>query len=130
MKPRLYNEVVSELRSEYPEKTFVLAPKCPEAFDVIEEETVLGVPLGYSKEQPLDVASMEKWRGRKLHLLGGSPTKQYDAVQRFTQPTLNGLSESEIVGVDWNGRHKVAYLGEYWSRDGWKEAATYLSGKL
>ena len=123
---RQYQSVVDELEESFPEKTYVVSPKCEAAFEVLDDDTVLGVPQGYSSEDPLDVAELEKWRGRKLHILGGSPPKQYSAIQKFTQPTLNGLPESDVVGVDWNGPHKVAYKGEYWSRNGWK-AADHLS---
>lgn len=118
----LYQEAVEELREEYPNKTYVVAPKCRSAFEILDEEIVLGVPIGYSDQQPLDIAGIDYWRGRKLHLLGGSPPKQFEAVQQFTQPTLNDHERSEIVGVDWNGIHKVAYMGEHWSCDGYVDA--------
>jgi len=103
-------------------KTYIVAPKCREAFEVLDDSVTLGYPIGYSDLDPLDIAPLEEWRGKKTHILGGSPPKQWDAIQKLTQPTLTGLSSAEIVGVDWNGPHKVAYMGEYWSRDGYQPA--------
>ena len=43
-------------------------------------------------------------------------------IQQLTQPTLTGDPPADIVGLDWNGPHKVAYNGESWSRNGWQRA--------
>ncbi|WP_338036089.1 DUF6610 family protein [Haloarcula marismortui] len=117
-----YQEVVDELSQEHPYKTYIVAPKCREAFEVLEDSVTLGYPIGYSDLDPFDVAPLSEWRGNEIHILGGSPTKQWDAIRELTQPTLTGLPSAEVVGVDWNGPHKVAYMGEHWSRDGWQPA--------
>lgn len=43
-------------------------------------------------------------------------------IEELTQPTLTGEPPADIVGLDWNGPQKAAYLGEHWSRDGWQPA--------
>jgi hypothetical protein len=35
---------------------------------------------------------------------------------------LTGDPPADIVGLDYNGFHKAAYKGEYWSRDGYQPA--------
>lgn len=117
-----YQDVVNELSQESPEKTYVVVPKSEDAFQALEESTTLGYPIGYSDLDPLDVAPLKRWRDNEVHILGGSPPKQWEAIRELTQPTITGLPSAEVVGVDWNGPHKVAYLGEYWSRDGWQNA--------
>lgn len=97
-------------------------PKCREAFDVLSEDIVLGFPNGYSELKPQDYSSISQWRGRPIHVLGGAPDTQWEEIQMLTQPNLSGDPPSDIRGVDWNGFQKVAYLGEYWTQDGWKPA--------
>jgi len=38
------------------------------------------------------------------------------------QPNLRDDPPANIVGLDWNGNQKIAYKGEYWSRNGWQSA--------
>jgi hypothetical protein len=106
---------------EHPQKTVVVVPKCEEAFDEFSSDVVYGVPIGYSSIHAEDLG-WQQYRGRDVHLLGGSPEKAYTAIQKLTQPNLSGDPPANVVGLDWNGVHKVAYLGEYWSSDGWKSA--------
>lgn len=114
--------VVSELHEKYPFKELIVVPKCGEAFDALSEDATLGYPLGFSDLEPEDYSDLTDWRGRRVHILGGAPDKQYRAIQDLTGPVLNGDPPADIAGCDWNGAHKVAYLGEYWSRDGWQPA--------
>lgn len=116
------NTVASELQERYPYKELVVVPKCREALDILDEDLVLGYPMGYSNLTAEDFSQPVDWRGRRIHLLGASPPKQYDAIQNLTQPTLTGDPPSDIVGLDWNGLQKAAYKGEYWSREGWESA--------
>lgn len=116
------NQVARELRDEYPYKEFVVVPKCREALELFDSGQVLGYPIGYSDIQASDFSDPVDWRGRRVHLLGGSPPNQYDAIQELTQPVLTGDPPADIIGLDWNGLQKVAYKGEYWSRDGWQSA--------
>jgi hypothetical protein len=88
----------------------------------LDDEIVIGYPMGYSDVQATEYSTLEDWRGRKVHLLGASPPKQYAVIEALTQPLLTGEPPADIVGLDWNGMQKVAYLGKYWSRDGWQRA--------
>jgi len=117
-----FNAVVEELRDQFPHKEYVVAPKCERAFDILDQDVVLGYPMGYSDVQAGNYSERGDWRGRKIHLLGASPPKQYAVMQELTQPNLRDDPPADILGGDWNGPHKVAYLGEYWSRDGWQPA--------
>lgn len=116
------NRIATDLKDESPYKEFVVVPKCQKAFDILDDEIVLGYPMGYSDVQADDVSERSDWRGRRVHLLGASPPKQYAVIEELTQPTLVGGPPADIVGLDWNGPQKAAYLGEYWSRDGWQPA--------
>lgn len=123
---RDYAQLARSLVDELPITEFVIVPKCPEAFEIIDKQFVLGYPMGYSDIQATDVSTINDWRGRRVHLLGASPPKQFEAIQRLTQPTITGDPPANIIGIDWNGPQRVAYLGEYWSRNGW-QAADQLS---
>ncbi|MFC7213044.1 DUF6610 family protein [Saliphagus sp. GCM10025334] len=114
--------VVEQLRDEHPYKEYVAVPKCREALEILGEDLILGYSMGYSDVQASDFSDIVDWRGLKIHLLGASPPKQYEVIQDLTQPTLTGDPPADIVGLDWNGFHRVAYNGEYWSRDGWQPA--------
>ena len=116
------NELTEQLRDAYPQKRYVAVPKCRDAFDVLDDEVVLGYPIGYSDLQADDIADVDAWRGRPVHVLGGSPPTQYEAIMDLTQLTLSGEPPADIVGMDWNGFQKGAYLGEYWSDEGWQPA--------
>lgn len=117
-----FNRTVQQLREEYPYKEYVVVPKCAKAFDLLDDQVTLGYAMGYSDITADDVSETTDWRGRKVHLLGASPPKQYDVIQALTQSTITGEPPADIVGLDWNGPHKGALMGEYWSRDGWQPA--------
>lgn len=118
---REFNEVIRELRECAPDKTYVVVPKCEAAFEILDDDIVLGYANGYSDIQAEDLG-LQNYRDRGVHILGSSPKRQYEAIQQLTQPNLCGDPPADIQGCDWNGAHKVAYLGEYWSRDGWRPA--------
>lgn len=99
----------------------VAVPKCQEAFDVFDD-VVLGYPNGYSTIEPAEYSTPVDWRDRSVHLLGGNPHSQYRVLQQLTQPTLDGRPPADIVGVDGNGVIKAAYVGEYWTPDGYRRA--------
>ena len=123
---RDHTRLARSLVDEFPSTEFVIVPKCPEAFEIIDDRFVLGYPMGYSDIQAMDISTLSDWRGRRTHLLGASPPKQFEVIERLTQPTITDDPPADIVGLDWNGPQRVAYLGEYWSRDGW-QAADHLS---
>ena len=101
---------------------FVAVPKCKAAFDIFEDDTVLGYPNGYSTVDPDEFSTPRDWRGRSIHLLGGSPHRQRSVLQTLTQPTLTDDPPADIVGVDGNSIVKAAYVGEYWTADGYRPA--------
>jgi hypothetical protein len=123
---RALSDLATDLQDEHPYKEFVVVPKCRAAFDILSDDVVLGYAMGYSDVLADDVSERSDWRGRKVHLLGASPQKQYQVIEDLTQPTLNGEPSADIIGLDWNGMQKVAYHGEYWTPDGW-QAADHLS---
>jgi len=55
-------------------------------------------------------------------ILGGSPPKQLEAIRQLTRPTLSADPPADIVGVDWNGLHRGAQFGEFWTTDGWDDS--------
>jgi hypothetical protein len=117
-----YTRLARELADDFPTPELVIVPKCREAIKIIDDQFVLGYAMGYSDVQAQDFSDVSDWRGRRIHLLGASPPKQFATIQRLTQPTLSGEPPADIVGLDWNGPQRVAYLGEYWSADGWQRA--------
>jgi hypothetical protein len=117
-----YTRLARTLGDEFPTTEFVIVPKCREAIEVIDDQFILGYAMGYSDVQAQNFSDVSDWRGRRVHLLGASPPKQFATIQQLTQPTLSGEPPADIVGLDWNGPQRVAYLGEYWSRDGWQAA--------
>jgi len=52
----------------------------------------------------------------------GAPPKQLEAIQQLTRPTLSADPPADIVGVDWNGLHRGAQFGEFWTADGWDDS--------
>ena len=120
-----YTALAQQLSETYPTTEFVIVPKCHAAIDIIDEMFVLGYAMGYSDTHAQDFSEPVDWRGRRVHLLGASPPKQWAVIQRLTQPTLTGTPPADIVGLDWNGPQRIAYLGESWSCDGWQRADSH-----
>lgn len=119
---RTLTDLATELSTEHPYKTYVIVPKCREALDALPEDVVVGYTMGYAETLAPSFSDLSDWRGRRIHLLGGSPTIQLRVIEQLTQPTLSEDPPADIVGLDGNGLQKVAYFGEYWSPRGWQEA--------
>lgn len=117
-----YQDVVDELEDSHPYKTYIVVPKSQPALHELDDNVTLGYPNGYSDVQAEDYTDPADWRGEDIHILGGSPPKTWDVIQELTQPTLTSDDPANIVGLDWNGPHKISYMGERWSRKGWKPA--------
>lgn len=100
----------------------VIVPKCRDALDIIEQETVIGWPNGYANVDPLDYSDLNQWRDRRVWVLGGSPPSQYDVIQLLTQPTVDQQPPADIAGLDGNSVLKSAYFGESWAPDGYQRA--------
>ena len=115
----------------------IIVPKCAEALDIIPDEIIVGYPVGYSDIHATDFSRPVDWAGRRVHILGGSPPKQWAAIRDLVpgdDPTRvdlgsfgGGASDTRranIVGLDWNGLHRGALVGEYWHHDAphWRRA--------
>ncbi|WP_058997904.1 DUF6610 family protein [Haloarcula sp. CBA1127] len=119
---RRYNQAARELKRKFPGTEVIIVPKCRDTIDVIDEDMILGYPMGYSDQTADEYTDIVDWRGRRVHLLGASPTKQYPVIEELTQPRVTGEEPADIVGVDWNGIHLAALHGEYFSPHGYASA--------
>ncbi|KOX91505.1 hypothetical protein AMS69_18620 [Haloarcula rubripromontorii] len=119
---RRYNQAARELKRKFPGIEVIIVPKCHEAIKEIDDDIVLGYPMGYSDQTADEYTDIVDWRGRRVHLLGASPTKQYPVIEELTQPRVTGEEPADIVGVDWNGIHLAALHGEYFSPHGYGSA--------
>lgn len=115
------DRIAIELLEEHPQKRMVIVPKAEDIFDAISDDVILGVPIGYSDIHADDLG-WQNYRGRDVHILGAAPDKAWNSIQKLTQPNLTGDPPADVKGLDWNGLQKVAYLGEYWTPNGWKRA--------
>ena len=111
-----------EIRASYPEAELIIVPKSRAVIDAIPEDLVLGYSRGYADRLAHEFSDPADWRGRRVHILGGSPPKQLDAIRQLTRPTLTDEPPADIVGVDWNGLHRGAQFGEFWTADGWDDS--------
>jgi len=119
---REYNRAARELSSKFPGTEVIVVPKCRDAIDVIDQDIVLGYPMGYSDTTAEEYTNIVDWRGRRVHLLGASPPKQYAVIEELTQPRVTGEAPADIVGVDWNGIHLAALKGQYFTPYGYGDA--------
>lgn len=81
--------------------------------DAISGNLVLGYSRGYANRLAHEFSDPADWRGRRVHILGGSPSKQLDAIRQLTQPTLTDEPPVNTVGLDWNGLHRGVQFGEF-----------------
>ena len=119
---RRYVDAIRELEGSFPDSEFIVVPKCREAIEAILDDITLGYSRGYADTLVHKFSDPVDWRGRRVHILGGSPPKQLDVIDRLTQLTLTGDPPAEIVGLDWNGVHRGAQFGEFWTADGWDDS--------
>jgi hypothetical protein len=117
-----YNRAARELKSKFPDTELIIVPKCRAAIDSIDDDMVLGYPMGYSDKTADEYTNIVDWRDRRVHLLGASPPKQHEIIEELTQPRVTGEAPADIVGVDWNGLHLAAVKGQYFSPDGYVDA--------
>ena len=111
-----------EIQASYPEAELIIVPKCREVIDVIPDDLVLGYSRGYADRLAQEFSEPTDWRGCRIHILGGSPPKQLDVIEQLTRPTLTDKPPADIVGLDWNGLHRGAQFGEFWTADGWDDS--------
>jgi len=115
-----YQSTINDLSEEYPYRRFIVAPKCREAFEVLDPETTtLGYANGKSSIQAEDLGPA-KFRGWEVHILGGNPMDCYKAIQSLTQPTLDDREPANVVGYDCNLPLRMAYW-EFWTPEGWMD---------
>ncbi|WP_458190727.1 DUF6610 family protein [Haladaptatus sp. NG-WS-4] len=119
---RSYVRTIRELEASFPDTKFIIVPKCRAAIDAIPDDIILGYSRGYADKLAHEFSDPIDWRGRRVHILGGSPPKQLEVIDQLTQPTLTGDPSADIVGMDWNGLHRGAQFGEFWTPDGWDDS--------
>ena len=119
---RSYVRTIRESEGSFPDSEFIVVPKCREAIEAVPDDIALGYSRGYADTLAHELSDPVDWRGRRVHILGGSPPKQLDVIDQLTQPTLAGDPPAEIVGLDWNGLHRGAQFGEFWTADGWDDS--------
>ena len=117
-----YVAAAREIQASYPEAELVIVPKSRDLIDAIPDDLVLGYSRGYADRLAHEFSEPTDWRGRRVHILGGSPPNQLAVIQRLTQPTLTDEPPADIVGLDWNGLHRGAQFGEFWTADGWDDS--------
>ncbi|MDS0243764.1 MULTISPECIES: DUF6610 family protein [unclassified Haloferax] len=117
-----YVAAAREIQASYPEAELVIVPKCRQAIDAVPEDLIVGYSRGYADRLAHDFSDPVDWRGRRVHILGGSPTKQLNVIDQLTCPTLAGDPPADIVGLDWNGLHRGAQFGEFWTTEGWDDS--------
>jgi hypothetical protein len=124
---REYVDAAREIKRERPGMEIVIVPKDRVCFEIIPAWVILGYPEGggtgegQSNVHPSEYSELEDWRGRRVHILGGSPPRQWDAIQRLTQRTLGNHQPANIVGTDYNGFFGSAMqYGSFWTREGWQ----------
>lgn len=69
----------------------------------------VSIPTSYAGFLP----PMEELRGRKIHLLGGSPQKQADFIRK-----ANGVG-AKVISLDANYHVRKAGLGQFWQYGKW-----------
>jgi hypothetical protein len=115
----------------------VVAVKSSAALAALPRDVIAGYPNGYADVHGADFSTPADWHGRRVHVLGGSPPRTWTTIKRLTgagaqqrlddygsTATDGGSQRANIVGVDWNGLHGVAYRGERWTDESphWRPA--------
>lgn len=79
--------------------------------------------LGYSAPSSYGQTAMpiEKFRGRRIHILGGSPLVQY----RYFQAAYE-----DVVSLDTNYVHKISMVGAIWGDDGVRSVTQLGVGEI
>ena len=117
-----YVAAARDIQASYPESELVIVPKCRAAIHAVPEDLIVGYSRGYADKLAHEFSEPTDWRGRRVHILGGSPLKQLKVIQQLTCPTLTGDPPADIVGLDWNGLHRGAQFGEFWTDHGWDDS--------
>jgi hypothetical protein len=110
----------SELLSTYCEIPLIV-PKLSGQIDMLPPS----IAIGYSVPSRYGGAQYPLWElaGRRVHLLGGSPKKQW-------QVFLHLSAIAEVISADGNYAQKQATrFAEYWTGKKWLEHPDYQTGK-
>jgi len=135
-----YTSVARTLQQQSEFFNPIIVPKCREALSIIPDDIIRGYPVGQSDIHGKDVAPPKQWANSNIHILGGTPISQFNAIQRLTgysppaERTLSSFTTSSspardqphanIVGVDWNMPHKMMQrASKFWTPSGWKQSA-------
>jgi len=59
---REYNRAARELSSKFPGTEIIVVPKCRKAIDVIDQDIMLGYPMGYSDMTAEEYTNIVDWR--------------------------------------------------------------------
>ena len=102
-----------EIQASYPKAVLIVVPKSRAVIDAIPEDLILGYSRGYADRLAHEFSDPADWRGRCVHILGGSPPKQLEVIRQLTRPILTDEQPTDIVGVDWNGLHRGGQFGEF-----------------
>jgi len=87
-----------EIQASYPEAELIIVPKSRSVIDAVPDDIVLGYSRGYADRLAHEFSDPADWRGRRVHILGGSPPKQLDSIRQLTRPTLTDEPPADIVG--------------------------------
>ncbi|WP_135827116.1 DUF6610 family protein [Halorussus ruber] len=117
-----YVTAAREIQGSYPDADLVIVPKCRAAIRAVPDDLIVGYSRGYADRLAHEFSDPVDWRGRRVHILGGSPPKQLGVIDQLTRPTLTDNPPADIVGLDWNGIHRGAQFGEFWTPDGWDDS--------
>jgi hypothetical protein len=116
-----------EIYGSYPEAELIVVPKCQAVIDEIPEDIVLGYSRGYADRLAHEFSDPADWRGRRVHILGGSPPKQLKAIRQFGEFwTADGWDDSgrdaDHLTVRKTVRHSLGRIREFWQQHGiWPE---------
>lgn len=116
-------EIMSVVRDLMDIKEFVpiVVPKC-DCFGMFPDWVALGYPIGFSELSPGDYSQLDDWRGRNIHILGGNPHDQLEAIRKLTNPVATGTPPANIIGMDGN---LVQSLAANWRKVWTEEKGKY-----
>lgn len=111
---------LAEQLGEYCYKV-IIVPKVPNIVGYIPQACIVGVsvPTTYSGFLP----TLSELRGRKVHLLGGSPRQQRELWLYYSSAGI------AVTSVDSNSHGKASDFGSYWDGDRWCDRERDRIGK-
>lgn len=121
-------EQVAMLREYGEVLRIMVCPKFTGAVRDIPEDCILAISIpskyaGFISEQP------SEYRGRKLHLLGGSPVKWFGQKGKSRLQNSTGFihalqsNGATVISVDGNAHQAASVNGSYWVDGRWERPA-------